>query len=427
MSPLVQRVVAAFGAHSYGQAINILTQLASLPLFLTVWDPATYGGWLILTAMPAYLTMSDGGLVTAAANEISIAYTKNDWTLTNRVFQSTFAFVSIVCASILAVAWIAIFCFDIPGIESQDKRIALICLATGILIAQFNGLAETIFRAAGNHALGIFLGNTARLIEWSGWIIGLFIFKTFAGVAATGLAFRAAGFLITLALSIRLKSGIHWGFAFARKQQIRALISPAASFMSFTLSNALSIQGVTLLVGHLLGPTSVTIFNTYRTISRVALLITSTLGNSVWAEFSRLYANGGMELVKPLFQRASRISIGASIGLSAILMFTSPILLKYWSRNHIEFTPVLMALMLGYAAVAGTWNVARVFLMAINSHQNLSRIALLGACGTLTICYVLGSHFDLNGIATGLVIVESLMAFICIRAAMQKLGSQSLK
>ena len=92
MSPLMQRVVAAFGAHSYGQAINILTQLASLPLFLTAWDPATYGVWLILTAMPTYLNMSDGGLVTAEANEIAISFAQNQLDRANALFQSTFAF-----------------------------------------------------------------------------------------------------------------------------------------------------------------------------------------------------------------------------------------------------------------------------------------------------------------------------------------------
>lgn len=424
MSPVMRRVVAAFGAHSYGQAVSVVTQLASLPLFLGRWDTTTYGIWLMLTAMPTYLSMSDGGLVTAAANEIAVASAKNDTQRANRLFQSSLAFLTGTCTVVALIAAFAIYVVGIPGVKDAGSQNALMLLAIGVLIAQFNGLAETIYRASGHHALGIFLGNNSRLAEWAGWMVGLFAFGTYQGVAATGLLCRALGFACTWFGSTRIQSDIRWRFQLASKNQVRALVGPAASFMTFTLSNALSIQGITLLVGHLLGPVAVAIFNTYRTISRVALLITSTLGNSVWAEFSRLYATGGMPAVAPLFLRAYRISTAASVGLSLVLLVIAPFLLKYWSRNQIDFQFGLMALMLAYAAVAGSWNVARVLLMSINNHTNLARLAMGGALAALAISFPLGAIFGLIGIAMALILIETAMAIACTRAAQHQLGQE---
>lgn len=423
MSPVMRRVVAAFGAHSYGQAISIFTQLASLPLFLGTWDTATYGVWLMLIALPTYLSISDGGLVTAASNEIAIASARKEYEKANGIFQSGLAFLSTTCTSVFILAALLIYVAGIPGVSNLERKNALMALAAGVLIAQFHGLGETIFRACGKHAIGIFLGNTSRLMEWIGWMVGLTVFKSFEGVAMTGVIFRALVFGCTFFLSRKIQTTISWSFDKATKAQVRALLKPAASFMSMTLSNALSIQGVTLLVGHLLGPATVTIFNTYRTLSRVALQVTSTLGNSLWAEFSRLHATGGIMAIRPFFQRASRVSVIASVGLSTVLFIASPTIIEHWSRNQVNFDLSLMFLMLGLAAISGSWNVARVLLMSINSHITLSRLAIAAAIGSVSLAYVLGSILGLTGVAAGLVFVETSMATACIVSVRKRMNS----
>lgn len=414
MSPVVQRVLAAFGAHSFGQAVNIFIQLASLPLFLTKWDLATYGVWLILAAIPSYLSMADGGLVTAAANKLSMEYARGNKQEAERVFQSAFAFLMLACAIVFGTLVSLVLVIGLPGLGDGDRKIAVLCLASGVLLGQFNGLAESIFRASNRHAQGIMLGNVSRLLEFGGWMTGLFVYGNFAGVAACGLGMRAVGLALTVLLSIRLRSGIDWGTAAATVAEIRGLVKPAASFMAFPLANALSLQGVTLLVGHLLGPVSVSVFNAYRTICRVALQVTGTLGNSLWAEFSRLYATGGGSAVAPVYARSFRLGGAAAVGVAAALTVIAPYLLEWWSRGKIAYEASLMLIMLAYAAVGGLWNIPRVLMMSINSHARLSLHAVLGALATLLLGYALGSHFGLTGIAASVLLVEMALASVCI-------------
>jgi len=68
-----RRIIAGMGANSFGMAITIGIQLISLPLFLHYWNTSTYGVWLMLSAIPAYLSMADVGMVTAAGNRMNMA------------------------------------------------------------------------------------------------------------------------------------------------------------------------------------------------------------------------------------------------------------------------------------------------------------------------------------------------------------------
>ena len=75
---MIRRIISGFGANAFGQTVSIVIQLFSLPLFLYYWDTSTYGAWLILSAVPAYLTMADVGMVNAAGNKMTMALGRSD-------------------------------------------------------------------------------------------------------------------------------------------------------------------------------------------------------------------------------------------------------------------------------------------------------------------------------------------------------------
>ena len=64
-------------------------------------------------------------------------------------------------------------------------------LILSVLLGQFSGLADALFRATGRFALAVFLGNVLRLLEWGGMMAGLYLDGGFFAVAAGGLLVRA--------------------------------------------------------------------------------------------------------------------------------------------------------------------------------------------------------------------------------------------
>jgi O-antigen/teichoic acid export membrane protein len=410
---LLLRIIRGVGANAFSQIVTILIQLTSLPLFLHYWDASTYGSWLLLSALPAYLSISDFGMVGAANNKMTMAIGRKDLTEANNVFQSAQLFLTTVCGSLAAIMTLAILFIPMPGVMSMDKRVALLALSWGILFGQFGGLSDAAFFATGRYATATMLGQTVRVAEWAGWIIGLILFRSFAGVALTGLFANVAGTTLRFYLSQRGNHGLRLGFRQASKAELLSMLMPAASFLGYTLSSALNFQGMTLLVGALAGTVAVVLFNAYRTIARVAVQLTSMFSHALWPEFARLFGQAGMGGVRSLFHRSALLSGAQSVGLSLLMYFISPWLLQIWTHGRIEFRPSTMAWLLAYAAVCGVWHVPRVLLMATNQHISLASWSLAGAILSIALGWLFGMVWQVNGISAAMLISESFMAIIC--------------
>lgn len=418
-----RRILAGMGANSFGMAVNIGIQFISLPVFLHFWSTATYGVWLMLSAVPAYLSMADVGMVTAAGNKMTMAMGRGDVAEANKVFQSAQMFMSIVCGAIALLAIPVIMLAPLPWLQDLDQRIALAALCTGVLVALFGGLADAVFKSTQRYAAGTMLGNFVRLGEWLGAMLGLVMVGSFAAVALGALVLRILGTLAGVWLAQRGRHGIQWGAQSADMAEIRTMIEPAVSFMAFPLANALSFQGMTLMVGALFGPVAVALFNTYRTIARAVVQITAIFSHALWPEFSRLFGEGATLHLDQLFKRSALLSALQALILSGILYFLAPWMLAIWTHQHIEFVPSLMLLMLLYAFVAGVWHIPRVLLMATNQHVGLAYWVLAASALSIALAWVfqgtLNGALQLNGVALAMLLSEIFIAIVCAWLAYQ--------
>lgn len=419
MPSVMKRIIAAIGAGAVGQLINIVIQLFSLPLFLERWNPEIYGTWLILSSIPAYLSMADIGMTATAGNRMTMAVSRNDTPEANRIFHSATVFLLLICAVVLVISVPVTLWAPLTSLTNSDQRLALAALIAGVILNLLGGLCDALFRATNRYALGMMCGNLTRLLEWTGYMVGLFAFGTFAGVAICGLVVRLICLLLTIALSAAGGHTIKWHWRSAHLDEIRQMAKPAISFMAFPLANALSLQGITLLVGHFFGPATVAIFNTYRTISRVSVQLTGIFGHSLWVEFSTLYGKGDHSALQHLYRRAYLIGVGISAGLSVVLFFAAPSILQIWSHGQIPFEPWPMVLLLAYAAAGGFWHVPRVLLLATNQHVGLAQWALLAAATCIAMALAFRAPFGLEGACAAMLVSELMIAAICTRLAQQ--------
>jgi O-antigen/teichoic acid export membrane protein len=89
-----KRFARSFLAQIYAQASGILIQLALVPVLIHAWGTTLYGTWLLLTAVPFYLTFSDFGFTFIAKNEMVMAVAAGDRAAAVRTFQSVFVMLS---------------------------------------------------------------------------------------------------------------------------------------------------------------------------------------------------------------------------------------------------------------------------------------------------------------------------------------------
>lgn len=420
-SALVRRFVFGFGANAFGQLVSIAIQVFSLPLFLTYWSASTYGGWVLLSAIPGYLTMADVGMISVAGNRMMMSMARNDVDEARRIFHTAHLFLTVMCLGLFALTTPLVLLLPLPDYVTLDGRIALAALMAAVLVAIYGGLAEAVFKATDRYPQGTMLGHVARLAEWAGYMVGLLAFGSFAGVALTGLLGRtiATGTMIALAQS--QSRGLDLGYRHASARDLAGMVGPAVSFMAFPLANALSFQGVTLVVGALAGPSAVALFTVYRTVARVAVQVTSIFSLALWPEFSRAYGRDGARGVSPIYKLAAVLGIGSALVLSLALYLIGPWLLSVWTHGRIPFEPVLMAWMLAYAAVGGAWHVPRTLLQSTNRHVSLSAWCLAVGALCVALAGLLGAWAGLVGVTFGMLLSELLIASICFRVAHQAL------
>lgn len=73
MSELKKRLALNLAANLSAQGTGVLVQLATVPLFLGFWSKERYGVWILISSIPACLSLAEAGFATAGANGVSAA------------------------------------------------------------------------------------------------------------------------------------------------------------------------------------------------------------------------------------------------------------------------------------------------------------------------------------------------------------------
>lgn len=411
-----RRIASGAGAYGYAQAVSIGTQLVSLPLFLHHWDMATYGTWLALTALPFYLSLADAGISTASSNQMIGLIAQGQKARAAEVFQSAVAFLASVSLLVLLVVGAALLLLPATALAVPQWKTVLMLLSVSVVLSLFCSLAEVVYKATGGYAAGTYLVTTGRLADWAGGVTGLVLTRSFIGVATGALLARLGYTLLSIGLSQRRTDFLRWGVRRASLADIRQAAAPGMLFLSLSLTNALSLQGFTLLVAATLGPAATAVFNTYRTIARIVVQITNALSNPLWPELTALKGQQDDGAFWRLYRRANRLGLLIAAAGALLVYGVSPYLLDVWTHGQIPFTATSMALFLLYAAVCSATQIPRVVLMAINRHAGLAWQSLVAAVLALGVAWLVWRSAGMAGVVAAMLLGEALVWFTATRA-----------
>lgn len=413
LSGLRGRILAGTGANLFGQAVSALVQLVSLPLFLHAWDAARYGKWVMLSAIPTYFAMSDGGIVPVAGNRITILRAAGDTVGADRVFQSAFALV--LAATLIVTSLFGAAMLLLPrSLLDSDGAAALWVLVLTTMIGFFGGLFDAGFRAYGRYAQGILLNNVVRILELLGLGAGLGFGGRFTSVALGLLAARLAGTLWIARYCQRNFTDLRWSLKKASSQEIRSLIRPGVAYLAFPLGNGLSIQAVTLIVGSYFGPIVLATFNTYRTLSRLVLQAAATFSHAIGAEFSRVYGSGNVEALWSMYKKSALAGAAISAAAALAMIPAAPIILSVWTQGKIGFDAQLYVLFAVVTLIGGLAHVPRVFLQSINRHTRLGFSYLIVSALCLLVVFCAANWSGPNGTVAAMGLQEGAILYLSV-------------
>jgi O-antigen/teichoic acid export membrane protein len=402
------KILSGVGANAFGQAVTMLVQLISVPVFLHVWDVALYGVWLLLSAIPVYFMLVDMGFVSYASNRMNMLMAAGRTGEANRVFQSTLGFLCLATVGLTVLTALALLILD-DHVLARDLKIASFCLIVAGLLSILCELADAVYNANDHFAQGTWIFNTCRLVEWLSALLFLLLWGSIEWVAIGFLTGRLLSTLVFVSLCSRRFTNLRWGFADASMAEVKAMVLPAALLNSFPVSVVLTVQGTTLLVGHFLGPAAVAAFSALRTLSRLVYQATFIFGRAIWPEFSRQFGARNFDAARSTFRYASALCGLLALGGAALLYLLSPWLLRLWTGGQIRFDPALFNLLLLGASLASLQLIAQIFLISTIRHRLLALLNLGTSVMALAGAAAAAPFFGSAGVAMLLAAAELVM------------------
>src|SRR5258708_12857457 len=85
-----RRLLRGLGATALSPIVTVFVQWVTVPVLLHVWGATKYGEWLLLSAIPNYLTFSDLGFGAASASDMPVRVAQKDREVALEPFTSPF-------------------------------------------------------------------------------------------------------------------------------------------------------------------------------------------------------------------------------------------------------------------------------------------------------------------------------------------------
>jgi O-antigen/teichoic acid export membrane protein len=422
------RLIRGFGATALGPVVTAIVQIVSVPVFLHFWGVRLYGEWLIISAIPIYLALSDVGFATVACNDMTMRVAAGDRDGALETYQSTRALISLTSLlagiALLGVIWLLPLTrwLHLSSMAIPESRITLSLLSLYALVTLQAGLFIVGFRCEGNYAFGILVDNVIRLTEFVAAMFAVALSARPMAVAGVLLVARILGTIVMGWLMLRKSPWLRHGGGSVRMASVRRLALPAVAYMAFPAGNALSLQGMVVVIGFVLGPVAVTTFSAMRTLTRFALQIAEIIRMGVWPELSAAYGAQNWNLARKLHRMACQASLWLSLAAVGFLFITGGRIMTVWSHGHIVMDVSAFRWLLLVIIANSFWNTSSVATMASNKHQRIAAAYFVATAAATVVAYLLMQRFALSGAAMALLIIDITVGWFVVKSSLVELN-----
>jgi O-antigen/teichoic acid export membrane protein len=427
---LQRRLVAAFGAGALAPIVTVIVQLINVPVMLRCWGAHLYGEWLMISAIPAYLLLTDLGFGNVAGSDMTMRVHAGDNEGAIETFQSITALV--LSASVMLGALLSAAIFLLPvhrllslsSMSTKETQVALLFLCANCLVVLQWNYINAGYRSAGRYSTALLIVNAVRILEGISFLVLLVWHAGPVQLSILMLGISILGTCWLLYVKHLLVPWLPLGIQHAKLARIRELTLPAVAHMAFPAGNALSLQGMTMMAGIVLGPSAVAVFNPMRTLSRTVSQLTDAVRISALVELSAVYGQKNWDLARKLHRSACQASLLLALMTSAALAISGPWIFTHWTHGRVIMNVPAFYTLLLVVLWNSVWNVSSAVPLAANRHQQIAIMYLICTSLSLFFAYPLALHFGIRGLGTALLLCEAMMCFYVIRRSNKMLSDR---
>lgn len=427
---LRRRLIGTFGASALAPFITIFVQLVNVPVMLHSWGAHLYGEWLLISAIPSYLMLTDLGFGNAAGSDMTMRHNAGDTEGALEIFQSISLLVLGVSLVLGLILCLLVFLLPIHRLlhfstmSPRETQIALLLLCANSLVCLQWGTLGAAYRCAGKYLFLVITLNILRVLESMSFLVLVVWHASPIQLAMLMLTIGLAGTLCLLIVKVKVIPWLPLGVRRARWRCVRELARPAISFLAFPAAGVTSTQGMTMVIGSALGPLGVAIFNPMRTLSRPAYLLSDAIKNSVWQELSAAYGKQDWGLARKLHRTACQASFWIALTVFVGLAICGPWIFALWTRGKVAMNVHAFYVLLATALVSSIWNASSAVPLAGNMHHRLAVVYLACTSASLLLAYRLTVHLGLMGTAVAMLCSESAVCLYVLYSSNKLLSDR---
>jgi O-antigen/teichoic acid export membrane protein len=410
-------------AGSLGRIINALTPLLLVPLMIRTWGLHQYGEWLILTAIPTYMMLSpDFGLAGAVVNQMAMATAEGKRRDAICLYRTSWLFLTImgVCFALVGAGigiWVNWKPFGVTQLSTHAAGIiSFSCVQ--VFLGQQIFLLGGIYRSARrNPRIGL-LGSFGYTFTLVVGIVTLVLKGNPLIYVIVTTSCKAAFLCVMLFDARRIMPDFTLSLRGVSVRAVRPYIVPGLGHATMPLVNALQNEGMVLVLGAILGPVSVAVFQTTRTAVNGAKSLIGLMASAVVMEIPALVGEGRMNSVRRLLVLNTQTALASAFGWLILMgLFGEPIF-HLWLRGRVVYSTSLILLMLASLIPFAIANSFSILLLATNKIHRAVVWLLPAALGSLAVTAISARLLGLNGAALGLLVFETLsLLVVCSVAA----------
>jgi len=412
---VLKRIVSGIGANSFGQVVNLLIQLVSVPVLIASWGFGAYSEWVVLSAIPTYLALSDLGVTTAASSKVVIWHERGRLRVARAVYSTSFAFLLLAGLSVLLLAVGSLAFFDLfsllnlKSIRSGDGVLILSALTGYSLLCLLTNMISIRYRAFKVLPLSSFIMNVIRMLEWSAALLCAYLTQSVVATSLMLLAVRLVGLVSKNLIANRLGITLRFNPSMIGKRAFVTLIKPSIASLAFPIGLALNVQGLIILLSVLLSPAHAAIFGLYRTISRVLVQFSTVVNQSLWPEISYAFSIGDNQLVRKMIRYALKFSLPIACVMGALVVVYGGTIFDVWSGRKDDYSSSIMLVLIIGALTHVAWQVYWVALMATASYASFAVVFMLVSIASSLAVFCLAQDYGLLGVCYVLVATEVVL------------------
>jgi O-antigen/teichoic acid export membrane protein len=416
------KIVKGMAANSFGQAITLGSQLLLIPLMLSTWGADLFGVWLVISAVPAYLSFANFGVSPYTAT-ILTGYVAGEGRYGDEYFIDVYRgafFLTGLSVGLLSILTLLLVQFSLDivhlldnHIEPDELTVVLILFGMYVSCNFFMAMWDVAFRPAGRYAGGVIFQNLARLLEIGGVIVLLLVKVSprILDVVAIMVLLRILSLILVFSY---IKQVLGLGVVFRKSKNIgvKTYLNRALGYMLMPLGYAFSIQGM-IIVAAMVSPAYAAAFGVTRTLISSVRQFILVISQSFWPELTVANSEGEARNFRRLFFFMLLASVSLTVVALMIIFLLSEEIFTIWLGSTELLNRSLFMLLAVLTFISIVWNQFYILLASVANVTMFSVLFLLG--NVMSFCISLLAPSKMLEIYTVVELLILVVSFLMAR------------